>query len=119
MLNESVFLKLLGRQQESGLTVKEFCTNEGIAPSSFYYWKKKLKTNYTGRADFIPLVINPAQRYSGKGHLPVQETRGLPAHREEGEDHVLLELVYPNGTKLRIKKDMDLGRLRELICLYD
>ena len=119
MLSESVFLKLLGRQQASGLTVKEFCTNEGIAPSSFYYWKKKLKQNNYARRDFIPLEINPPPRYPGKGHSPVQETRGLPAHREEGEDDVQLELVYPNGTKLRIKKDMGLDHLRELICLYD
>jgi hypothetical protein len=119
MLSESVFLKILRRQEESGLIVKEFCTNEGIAPSSFYYWKKKLKKNNNARADFIPLVIKPSQSYSDKNHSPVQETRELPAHPEGAEDNVLLEVVYPNGTKLRIKKDMDLGRLRELICLYD
>ncbi len=119
MISESIFLKLLRRQQESRLTVKEFCTNEGIAPSSFYYWKKKLKKNNNDRADFIPLVIKPSQSYSDKSHSPVQETRELPARSEEGEDNVLLEVIYPNGTKLRIKKDMDLGRLRDLICLYD
>ena len=35
------------------------------------------------------------------------------------KDHSLLELVYPNGTILRIKDELDLVDLRALIHLYD
>jgi hypothetical protein len=37
----------------------------------------------------------------------------------EIDDDILLEVVYPNRTKLRIKKDIDLTYLQALICLYD
>ena len=30
-------------QAGSGLSVKKFCENEGINPSSFYQWRKKLE----------------------------------------------------------------------------
>jgi hypothetical protein len=43
----------------------------------------------------------------------------MPAHPTGGNDDVLLEVVYPNGTKLRIKKDIDLTHLRALVCLYE
>jgi hypothetical protein len=90
------------------LTVKEFCSNEAIAPATFYYWKKKLGKN--SKKDFIPLVLknNPL--------FPDQNYATLP---QGGETDALLELVYPNGTRLRIKRDLDLTQLRSLICLFD
>jgi hypothetical protein len=115
MLSESKFLELYRRQQESGLTVKDFCSNEGITNSTYYYWHKKVRKNNT-RQDFIPLVVKPSGSLStqsyDKSHSPVQES-------DEMNNDVLLEVVYPNGTKLRIKKDIDLTHLRALVCLYE
>lgn len=110
MLTKSKFLELHRRQQESGLTVKEFCSNEAISPATFYYWKKKLSKNSNSRQDFIPLVLKNSP------HFPDQNYTTLP---QGGETDALLELVYPNGTRLRIKKDLDLTQLRSLICLFD
>jgi transposase-like protein len=115
MLNETKFLELQNRQQESGLNVKEFCLNEGIAPSTFYYWLKKQQKHKQSKG-FIPLVVKPApsiyqRNAKGNGQLlSVDHTQ---------EDAVFLELVYPNGTLLRVKKDLDLSRLRALIHLYE
>ena len=35
------FMVILERQQNSGLSIKDFCVNESYAASSFYYWKSK------------------------------------------------------------------------------
>jgi len=32
---------ILERQQNSGLSIKDFCSNESYAVSSFHYWKSK------------------------------------------------------------------------------
>lgn len=111
MLTKSKFEDLYRRQQESGLTVKEFCSNEAIAPATFYYWKKKLRQN--GNPDFIPLIVKPSSTLPGHYHA------NQPLVPQTGESDALLELVYPNGTRLRIKKDLDLAQLRSLICLFD
>lgn len=42
-MTAALFQDLLKRQQESGLTVRDFCANEGIIPSTFYYWLKKIR----------------------------------------------------------------------------
>lgn len=115
MLNETQFLALLNRQQESGLDVKAFCSNEGINVSTFYYWRKKTQKSSPAK-DFIPLVVKThqsaiTQRYT-KGHQRVQ------TDTQQMDEDTLLELVYPNGTKLRIKNDLDLSQLRALINLY-
>ena len=115
MQKESRFSELIRLQQDSGFTVREFCSNEGIAPSTFYYWKKKLRGGNSAKNDFIPLIVKPS--LSSRGTRNVNHRNYPPSHTTE--DHALLELVYPNGTLLRIKDDMGLAQLRALIHLYD
>ena len=115
MLDETKFITLLNRQQESGLSIKDFCSNEGIAKSSFYYWKKKLKKT-TPSKGFIPLVIKSSRPVLQK-HIKDHQTISIDHDQIEGDP--LLEVVYPNGTMIRIKKDIDLSKLQALIYLYD
>lgn len=102
-------MELLERQKGSGLSVRGFCSNEGIAPSTYYYWQKKLRGE-PGRHRFIPLVVQP---------------KGIAAYRSPGQadvsgiDNSTLEICYPNGTTLRIKQNMDLSGLRSLVSLLD
>jgi hypothetical protein len=79
MLTKSKFLELFRRQQESRLTVKEFCSNEAIAPATFYYWKKKLGKNNHNNTDFIPLVVKPLPTYpAGQNYAsnPASDKKG-------------------------------------------
>ncbi len=97
------------RQKESGLSIKSFCTNEGIAPSTFYYWQKKLrKESRDGR--FIPLLVR------GPGSTAYPASGQMPA---PGMDHTPLEITYPNGTTLRIRQTLDMAGLRSLVSLLD
>jgi transposase-like protein len=111
MISDSKFVKLLERKKESGLSVKSFCSNEGIAPSTFYYWQKKIRKEAEAKR-FIPLVIKTAET----SVLPVKKTE---LSQNQRVDNALFEITYPNGITLRIKNDLDLARLRALIYLLD
>ena len=109
MLSSSKMAVLLERQKESGLSVKSFCSNEGIAPSTFFYWQKKLRKEDTvGR--FIPLLV----RAPGSAVCPASVQKLTP-----GMDNTPLEITYPNGTTLRIRQTLDLAGLRSLVSLLD
>ena len=113
-LTESKFIALLDRQKESGLSVKDFCSNEGMTESTFYYWRKKLQERPHSKG-FIPLVVKSTQsivQKHSKGYEPISSD-------QPQVDDFLLELIYPNGTMLRVKKDLDLSHLRTLIHLCD
>jgi transposase-like protein len=114
MLNESKLLELIKRQKETGLTITNFCSNEGIPKSSFYYWRKKLSKE-PGNG-FIPLLVKSApSSFEGR-----QKNSHLDENGHQQPEHdLLLEVVYPNGTKLRIKNDLDLDHLRALVNLLD
>ena len=100
---------IIERQKESGLSVKSFCINEGIAPSTFFYWQKKLSKEDTG-GRFIPLLV----RAPGSSVFPASAEKSTP-----GMDHTPLEITYPNGTTLRVRQTLDLAGLRSLVSLLD
>ena len=112
-MSESVkFARLIARRKESGLTVRSFCSNEGIAPSTFYYWQKRIRKE-AGEKQFIPLIV--------KSSPPVfnQITQTGPAQKQKVSDDNQFEITYPNGITLRVKTDLDLSGLRALISLMD
>ncbi|MDX9747647.1 MAG: IS66 family insertion sequence element accessory protein TnpB, partial [Paludibacter sp.] len=40
-ISKEEFMVILDRQQRSGLTIRDFCSNEAYSVSGFHYWKKK------------------------------------------------------------------------------
>ena len=111
-----MFSELIRQQEESGLTIKDFCFNQGIARSTFHYWRKKLRKTKREKG-FIPIVVNPS--ISSIPCRTNHSSRQAGSHKGIDQDNVFLELVYPNGTQLRIKQDLDLDHLRALIRLFD
>ncbi|HKK25786.1 MAG TPA: hypothetical protein VJ941_09170 [Gracilimonas sp.] len=109
MQKEARFKELIEDHRKSDLSIIDFCSNHGIAPSTFHYWKKKLSKKSV-RKDFIPLLVKPSGTNLPEGSTRSEITAGKEAS---------FELVYPNGTILRIKHDFDLALLRTLIHLYD
>jgi hypothetical protein len=104
----SSFTDLEKRQKESGLSIRSFCTNEGIPTSTFYYWKKKIREEEAGQR-FIPLLV----RTPGSGTCPAGQ------RDDTMRDDTSVEIIYRNGTILRINQTLDLAGLRSLVSLLD
>lgn len=111
MKNESKIISLIERHKESRLTVSDFCSNEGIGKSTFYNWKKKLRESNHKR--FIPLVVNTPGSLANNQNIIQEEAGSI----KPTQGDYLLEISYPNGSILRIKKDLDLTQLKALINL--
>lgn len=115
-MDEQKFKEFYQRQKESGLSIKEFCSNEVLAPSTFYYWQKKLR-EAKRLPGFIPLVVKQATPLTQNSQ--VKGINSPAINSNSTIDDVYLELVYPNGTMLRLKKDLDFSHLRALVHLCD
>ncbi len=112
------FEEVYDRFESSGLRVKEFCQNECILESKFYYWKRRLrehKIDKERQPDFVPIAFS--------GSSPQLQTksraqqRSIPEHMHPCDENVF-EIVYPNGVKLRVPVGADLTHLRTLILLF-
>ena len=110
------FEEIFDRYQSSGLRIKEFCRNESIVESRFYYWQKRLQEhNYrTAReSGFVPIV------FTGSNSLPANKAvhqKPLPVHDDPIPEN-FLEIVYPNGVAVRVPMGADPTQLRSLILL--
>jgi hypothetical protein len=78
------------RQQASGLTIAQFCAQEGIARSKFHAWKRRLQL--MGSPDQRPAL--PAS----SAFLPVT----VRLLERAAEQPLPIEADLPNGIRLRI-----------------
>ena len=114
MINAASFEELFFRQQESGLSIRDFCSNEGIHPSTFYYRQKKHREKNSPK-EFIPLTITGSFPAQHSGKAIAMDNQGTPT-----ADHgALVEFVYPNGTRVLLKQQPDLALMKVMIHLYD
>jgi len=80
------------QQEASGLTIEQFCSQEGIARSKFHSWKRRFRLAGAGAAEQRPAAPSPST------FLPVRVRllqRGL-------EEPPPIEADLPNGVRLRI-----------------
>jgi hypothetical protein len=84
----------------SGLSIRQFCQQEGLSEASFYAWRKKLTK--TAASDSNKVVIKP------KPFIHVS----LPKAKSTG-----LELILASGHVLRIPSDTDRQTLTDVLSV--
>ncbi|WP_407944143.1 IS66 family insertion sequence element accessory protein TnpA [Mangrovibacterium marinum] len=91
---ESSFKQLYREYLESGLSVRDFCSNQDFAVSTFYRWKKLLEDNEPS-VGFVPITINSkASVHSNEHHLSLISPCKETTHDSQ------LSFTFPNGTRL-------------------
>ena len=85
----------IAAQQRSGISVKQFCKDQGLTECSFYAWRKRLQERAEGPVRFA-LVEKSARR-------------------QERTAEAALELVLASGERLRIGAGVDTATLRAVL----
>jgi len=83
----------IAAQQRSGISVKQFCKEQGLTEYSFYAWRKRLQQGGPVRFALVE----------------------RSARRREHTGEALLELVLATGERLRIGTGVDPATLRVLL----
>ena len=83
----------ISAQERSGISVKQFCKQQGLTEQSFYYWRKRLHTTTTSMR-FALVETEPRKRTA---------------------EHAALELVLTTGERLRISAGVDAATLRQVL----
>ena len=83
----------IAAQQRSGVSVKQFCTEQGLTEYCFYAWRKRLRE--LGAVRFALVDRSP--------------------RRQEPAAEVALELVLATGERLRIGTGVDPATLRAVL----
>jgi len=100
--------EILRRQAESGFSIREFCTTEGLSEPSFYAWRKKLREPMKdGRQP--PIVSRRQQPKNGPLFVPLNVLDSAPA----------LEIIHPLGYRIQLTGEVNPIALRHVIETLD
>ena len=109
---------VLERQQERGLSIREFCREQQGSEASFHSWKRKI----SGRRR--PAVAcsegsgrkRPAKKRRGKQNEKAAVFIPMRVSPAAGR---LLEVVHPRGCVVRVPAAFDERSLREVLKVLD
>lgn len=108
MLDYSSFSALYDRYQESGLKVRDFCHNEGIHETTFYYWVRKCKKRQIlSSGDFVPMVIGNAPA------SPIPSDSTLEG--SSSAQSITCEITLPSGARIKLNGALSSDSLRVLL----
>jgi hypothetical protein len=118
MLKAKQFLSIYDGFLESGLTVRDYCVNQHMTESMFYYWQKKLKEQLPPIRGFVPVVFDKGKTIrSAQIPTPVQNSQKTFANPESANNTISCEISYPNGVCLKLNGLTNPEILRSLLLL--
>jgi len=85
----------IAAQRRSGMSVKQFCKEQGLTECSFYAWRKRFQEQGPVRFALVE----------------------RSARRQERTAEAVLELVLATGERLRIGPGVDITTLRTVLNL--
>ena len=116
---EAYWRDIVRQQESSGISIREFCNEQGISVTSMYGWRSELKkrdgtTSRDSTSAATPRVKRSKPKVavttaSSTDFIPIQLEQLRPA----------LELLHPRGYQLRIPNGFDTVTLQQTIEVLD
>ena len=118
MYNEKRFRAIYDEFLGSGLTIRDFCSNQHMNEAKFYYWQNKLKGQLPPKSGFVPVVFeNGEQARPLRVPAPVQPPSTSFSTSGATPQTVSCEISYPNGVLVKLNGLPDAQMLRSLLVL--
>ena len=118
MLKPRQFLSIYDEFLESGLSVRNYCANQHMTESQFFYWQNKLKAQLPPKRGFVPVVFDNGKTCgNSQVPAPVQNRSKAFPDSTAANNTISCEISYPNGVCLKLDGLTDPGILRSLLIL--
>jgi hypothetical protein len=116
MMNEKAFRAIYDDFLESGLSLRDFCANQSMNESKFFYWQNKLKGLLPPKRGFVPVIFSGLQQ-DPSPELPTAINNHLQRQIKRTSSIVDLtcEISYPNGIRVKVNGLTDLEIVRSLL----
>ena len=103
---------------QSGLTIRDYCANQQLKESMFYYWQNKLKGQLPPKRGFVPVVFDngPKDRTS-RNPATVHNRSNAHPDAATANNTISCEITYPNGVCVKLDGLTDPELLRPLLIL--
>ena len=109
---------VLRRQERSGLSVRQFCTDHQLSQASFYGWKRKI-ANRDRRAGVRSERKGRKRSQPETVTKPDENTAVFIPVRLGAAAGGVLEVVHPRGHVVRVPAVFDENSLRQVLHVLD
>lgn len=106
---ERYWQDLVNRQPRSGLSIREFCVQEGVSEPSFFGWRKKLRGERGSEARQVASSGDAGPASSGGEFIPLELIESPPA----------VEVIHPRGYRVRVTGHIATADLQRLFDVLD
>ena len=96
---ERFWRRVVRQWQHSGLSVRAFCAEHGLAEPSFYHWRRTLAERVTPAPALVPVQVVAQEPQPGPGGA--------------------VELVLDGGRVLRLGPGFDAATVQRLLALLE
>ena len=96
---EARWREIIKRQMSGGAGVAGFCRREGLALSTFHWWRRRLMSPVRDKVQWIE-ALAPALLPAGTGRVPVGLAGAGPAVRAGTASGLWIEFATPPGVEL-------------------
>ena len=118
MLKARQFLSIYEGFLESGLTIRDYCANQHMKESQFFYWQNKLKGQLPPKRGFVPVVFdNGKVTRTSRVPAPIQNQSKAFSDPTAANNTISCEISYPNGVCVKLNGLTDPEMLRSLLLL--
>lgn len=100
--------QVIDRQQQSGLSIKAFCTQQNISAASFYQWKSKLQARQ---------LIAATRLGGGNRLLPVEVIQ--TGNEQMPQAARSLQIITPSGYCIRLDSQLSIEQLSSLLSMME
>ena len=120
---ERAWRKRMREYERSGLTIRQFCEQEGIVVHQFSWWRSELKRRgaVSASRDKRPSKKESARR-SKRGTRPLAKTSQhfVPVEITPSPRHdASIEIILDQPPRLRVSSGFDVELLREVVRVLE
>lgn len=101
--------EMIGRQADSGLSVRQFCAGERVSEPSFYAWRRKLGQPKGG--------VKRSPTSGRRRSAPRDGREFIPLRVLESSGTV--EVVHPLGYQIRVTGEVNASDLQRVLDVLD
>lgn len=120
---ERAWRKRMRQQERSGLTIRQFCQQEGLVDHQFSWWRSELKRRAVksrGRTKNRTKSTKPAQRKQTIKRSATTAAGFLPVHVESSlAGSPSVEIVLDQPPRIRVTRGFDAALLREVMLAVE
>ena len=111
---ELYWRRMVKQWQRSGLSVRAFCAQHGLAEASFYAWRRII-TQLKQESAPDPAMPERDSAETGGDHMP----RFVPVRVVDAPVPLALEVVLQRGRMVRVRRGFDADTLRQLLAVLE